>query len=99
MDCADQTQSGINACAGAGFRRADRALKGVYREILGWLASDRRARQLLVTSKNAWFALRDAECAFKASSSEGGSIHPMEVSLCLEEATRAASTRLTSPDG
>jgi uncharacterized protein YecT (DUF1311 family) len=88
MECADQTQFGLDVCANAGFERADRALNDAYREIVRRLASDVRAKQSLIAAETAWIAFRDAECAFQASSSEGGSIHPMEVSLCLEDETR-----------
>ena len=88
MDCADQTQFGLDRCADAAFERADRALNDAYKEILRRLAGDEHARQLLVATQKGWIAFRDAECRFAVSSTENGSIYPMEYSLCLEDETR-----------
>ena len=63
-------------------------MNGAYREILRRLGGDAHAKQLLVAAQKAWIAFRDAECAFAVSSSEGGSIYPMEYSLCLEDQTK-----------
>ncbi len=88
MDCADQTQSGLDQCANAAFEQADRALNDVYRQILRRLGGDEHAKQLLVAAERAWIAFRDAECRFAVSSVEQGSIYPMEYSLCLEDKSK-----------
>jgi uncharacterized protein YecT (DUF1311 family) len=89
MDCADQTQLGLNKCADAEFQRADKALNDSYRAALGRLAGDDYAkqRQLLRVAEQAWVAFRDAECRFAVSSTENGSIYPMENLICLTEET------------
>ncbi|WP_241692637.1 lysozyme inhibitor LprI family protein, partial [Enterobacter cloacae] len=35
----------------------------------------------------AWIALRDADCNFIGSGTEGGSVQPMIISQCLTEKT------------
>jgi uncharacterized protein YecT (DUF1311 family) len=59
-----------------------------YREVLRRLAGDERKKQLLRTAEQAWVAFRDAECKFAVSSTENGSIHPMETLICLADETR-----------
>ena len=87
MDCADQTQLGLNRCADAAFQKADRALNDAYREVLRRLSDDWRKKDLLAASERDWIGFRDAECKFAVSGVEGGSIYPMEYLLCLEKQT------------
>lgn len=96
MDCADQTQMGLDKCANASFQRADRALNEAYREVLRQLDGNERQKQLLAAAETAWIALRDAECRFAVSSTENGSIYPMEYSLCVEGETRQRTKTLQS---
>jgi uncharacterized protein YecT (DUF1311 family) len=88
MDCADQTQLGLDKCANASFQRADHALNNAYREVVRRLGGDEYKKRLLAVAETAWIAVRDAECKFAVSSTEGGSIYPMEYSLCLEGETQ-----------
>jgi uncharacterized protein YecT (DUF1311 family) len=88
MDCADQTQSGLDKCADASFQRADHALNDPYRGVVRRLGGDEHKKRFLAAAETAWIALRDAECNFAVSSTEGGSIYPMEYSLCLEGETQ-----------
>jgi uncharacterized protein YecT (DUF1311 family) len=94
MDCADQTQLGLDKCAEASFQRADHALNDAYREILRRLEGDEHKKRLLAAAETAWIALRDAECKFAVSSTENGSIYPMEYSLCLEGETQKRTKAL-----
>jgi len=88
LDCKDQTQSGLNQCADASYQKADAALNGAYKQILHRLKDDAATTKLLAQAQKAWIAWRDAECTFAASASVGGSIYPMEVSICLEAQTK-----------
>jgi uncharacterized protein YecT (DUF1311 family) len=88
MDCADQTQLGLDKCADASFQRADHALYDAYRGVVRRLGGDEQKKRLLAAAETAWIALRDAECRFAVSSTEGGPIYPMEYSLCLEGETQ-----------
>jgi uncharacterized protein YecT (DUF1311 family) len=94
MDCADQTQFGLDKCADASFQRADRALIDAYREVLRRLDGDEHQKRLLAAAETAWIALRDAECKFAVSSTQNGSIYPMEYPLCLEGETQKRTKAL-----
>jgi uncharacterized protein YecT (DUF1311 family) len=87
MDCADQTQSGLDKCADASFERADHALNDAYCEVLRRLGGDEHKKKLLAAAETAWIALRNAECKFAVSSTENGSIYPVEYLICLEDQT------------
>jgi uncharacterized protein YecT (DUF1311 family) len=92
--CADQTQPGLDACAGVERYRADAELNGVYKQIVARLKDTPAAGKRLVDAENAWIAFRDAECAFSTVSTEGGTIHSMEVTLCDEKLTRDRTRQL-----
>jgi uncharacterized protein YecT (DUF1311 family) len=93
-ECADQSQSGLNACALADYDKADAALNRSYREIVSRLKDDPATVKLLATAEKAWIGYRDAECAFAGSSNLGGTIYPMEVSMCLEAMTKKRTAEL-----
>jgi uncharacterized protein YecT (DUF1311 family) len=93
-ECPDQTQSGLNACADAAYRKADAGLNGAYRDIMRRLKDDAPTTKLLVTAQKAWIGYRDAECAFADSANAGGSIYPMAVSMCLEAMTKKRAAEL-----
>ena len=103
IECADQTQSGLNACAGAAFKRADDALNKAYRVIVGRLKSDAGTTKLLVEAQKAWIGWRDAECRFSSSSVAQGSIYPLIYAQCLEtltiERTRTLNSYLKCEEG
>ena len=94
MDCADQTQLGLDKCADASFQRADRALNDTYREVVRRLGGDDHKKRLLAAAETAWIALRDTECRFAVSSTENGSIYPMEYLVCLEDLTNKRTKNL-----
>lgn len=98
QDCdpADESQAGMNICAAAGFKAEDSRLNKTYREIVGRLADDPDGKKLLVTAQRGWIAFRDAECAFATAGSAGGSIHPMLVSDCLADITKARAAQLAT---
>jgi len=102
-ECADQTQQGLDKCAGMAYAKADAALNSAYKEIIRRLKDDAATTKLLVTAQKAWIAYRDAECAFSSSASAGGTIYPMVVSICLEavttERTKALGAYLKCGDG
>ncbi len=93
-ECADPTQRGLDACAGAARDKADAALNGVYKQIVARLKDDSGKTKKLVEAEKAWIAFRDAECTFANSDTEGGTIHSMEVTLCEEKLTKARTQDL-----
>jgi uncharacterized protein YecT (DUF1311 family) len=83
----DQSQAGMDICAGADFQVADAKLNADYEEIIKRLSDDADARKLLQASQRAWIAFRDAECKFSSSGVEGGSAYPMVYAMCLRGLT------------
>jgi len=93
-DRSDDSQQMMNICADADYQAADAKLNAAYKDLVG--RNDDKTNQLLQTAQRAWFAFRDAECTYSTTDSEGGSIHPMEVSQCLTELTVTRTKQLTS---
>ncbi|WP_224545555.1 lysozyme inhibitor LprI family protein [Mesorhizobium sp. CA16] len=90
----DDSQSMLNICADADCQAADAKLNAAYKNIVS--SNDQASNKLLQTAQRAWIAFRDAECAYSTADSEGGSIHPMEVSQCLTKLTNERIKQLTS---
>lgn len=90
----DDSQQMMNICANADYEAADAKLNAAYKDLVS--GNDEKANKLLQTAQRAWIAFRDAECAYAAADSEGGSIYPMEVSQCLTELTNERTKQLTS---
>jgi uncharacterized protein YecT (DUF1311 family) len=93
-ECEDQTQSGLNACAEAAYRKADAALNNVYKQIVRRLKDDAPTAKLLVMAQKAWIDYRDAECEFSSSGVIGGSLYPMTLAICQEAMTTRRTREL-----
>ena len=87
------TQFDMNQCADKGYQAADQALNDVYRKVVTAQEGDAAK---LKAAQRAWIAFRDSECAFETADSEGGSIQPMEFSMCLTKLTAARTKELNS---
>lgn len=87
-DCGKLTvQMELNACAGANYAAADKALNAVYRRVI-WLQKDSNAKTRFRASERDWIARRDKSCTDEVGpQEEGGSIWAMEMSTCLQERT------------
>jgi len=90
----DDSQSMLTICADTDYQAADARLNAAYKKLVG--GNDQASNKLLQTAQRAWIAFRDAECAYSTADSEGGSIHPMEVSECLTKLTDERIKQLTS---
>ncbi len=90
----DDSQSMMNICADADYQAADAKLNAAYQELVR--RNDEASNKLLQTAQRAWIAFRDAECTYSTADSEGGSIHPMEVSQCLTALTNERIKPLAS---
>ncbi|MGX8011533.1 lysozyme inhibitor LprI family protein [Mesorhizobium sp. ORM8.1] len=90
----DDSQSMMNICADADYQAADAKLNAAYQDLVR--RNDQTSNKLLQTAQRAWIAFRDAECTYSTAGSEGGSIHPMEVSQCLTGLTDERTKQLTS---
>ncbi len=93
--CGDKdTQLAMNECANDAFAEADAALNAVYGQVVSRSRTEPVVRQRLVAAEKTWITFRDGECAFEASLTEGGSIHPFIVARCLESLTRRRTEEL-----
>lgn len=81
----DDSQTMMTLCANQDYAAMDARLNQAYKKLEK--DSDADTMHLLKTAQRAWIAFRDAECAYAAADSEGGSIHPMLVSMCLTKVT------------
>lgn len=88
------TEAEAAACYDRAHKAADHTLNAAYREIERRLGDDADTRKLLVEAERAWIAFRDAECRFSTSAAEGGTIHPMLVSMCQTDMTTARNAEL-----
>ncbi|MEZ6875283.1 lysozyme inhibitor LprI family protein [Enterobacter sp. KBR-315C3_2022] len=79
------TQLELNDCAAQQYQAADKKLNATYQAAYKRAAAPQQA--LLKKAQQAWIALRDADCAFIGSGTEGGSVQPMIVNQCLAEKT------------
>ena len=89
-----QTQIELDYCADRDYQAEDKKLNTLYRTIMS--KYDAKSQTLLKSAEKNWIAYRDSECEFETASSEGGSIQPMEDSICLANKTRARIKELQS---
>ena len=87
QDCPDDSQAGLNQCAGDAYKKADAALNATYKQVMARLKDSEATAKSLVVAQRAWIAYRDSECDFISSGVEGGSARPMIVAQCLEQLT------------
>jgi uncharacterized protein YecT (DUF1311 family) len=94
VDCTKAvTQFDMNQCAQKDFEAADKKLNEAYKRVVAAQEGDTAK---LKAAQRAWISFRDAECTFETAGSEGGSIHPMEYSMCLTKLTNARTKELTT---
>lgn len=79
------TQLEMNTCSAQQYQAADKKLNQTYQAAIKRAAVPQR--DLLKKAQQAWIALRDADCAFIGSGTEGGSVQPMIINQCLAEKT------------
>ena len=93
VDCSKaMTQMDMDFCAGKDYQAADKKLNDVYRKV----SADEEGKDKLKAAQRAWIVFRDAECTFETAASEGGSIQPMEYSMCLTKLTKARTKELSA---
>jgi uncharacterized protein YecT (DUF1311 family) len=91
-DRKDQSQMGMNACAEADAAAADTELNAAYKQLAA--KAEGKEKDALRDAQRAWIVFRDKECDFETIGEEGGSIRPMEISICIAERTKERSTEL-----
>lgn len=89
-NCANPTdQATLNQCAAASFKKSDKKLNEIYKQIETRLKDDPEIKQLLVKAQHAWVGFRDAECSFATAEAAGGSMVPMLVAQCQDGLTQS----------
>ncbi len=92
-DCENASdQATLNRCAERSYRASDARLNETYRALEQRVSPAGLSK--LKAAQRAWLAYRDAQCAFNAAGSEGGSVHPMVLSMCLDTLTKAQTEQL-----
>jgi len=91
---ADESQQGMNRCAGEAYQRADKALNEQWLKVAADYLEDAESKKLLLDGQRAWINYRDAQCELAASDSKGGSIWPLINSSCLADLTRQRTKEL-----
>jgi uncharacterized protein YecT (DUF1311 family) len=87
VHCGDlSVQTEMNQCFAARARRADAALNVSWRKLM---AKAGTAKPAYLSAQRLWIQFRDAECVAEAKLSEGGTLHPTEVSACYADLTEA----------
>ncbi|URO00759.1 lysozyme inhibitor LprI family protein [Leclercia adecarboxylata] len=79
------TQTEMNTCTAQQYQTADKTLNQTYQAAIK--RAEAPQRELLKKAQQAWIALRDADCAFIGSGTEGGFVQPMIVNQCLADKT------------
>jgi len=93
VDCKNAVaQMDLNACADRDFQKADAILNKAYKDATNGM--DAHALELLRKAQRAWIAFRDAECSYETAGDEGGSILPMDYSICLTRLTKQRTQEL-----
>ncbi|MCC8462000.1 MAG: lysozyme inhibitor LprI family protein [Rickettsia endosymbiont of Ecitomorpha arachnoides] len=88
VDCNNaMTQGDMNYCAGEEYKKVDKKLNQIYKEILKHISDEQEKVNLLKKSQNLWIKYRDADCEFRSSGVYGGSVYPMILLMCLTEKT------------
>jgi uncharacterized protein YecT (DUF1311 family) len=89
-NCANaEDQATMNECAHASFKKSDKKLNELYRQIEARLKDDADNKKLLVQAQRDWDKFRDAECSFQTAGSAGGSVVPMLISMCMDGLTQS----------
>jgi uncharacterized protein YecT (DUF1311 family) len=86
---AARDQPALNECADAAFKKSDKKLNELYKQIETRLNDDADTKNLLVQAQRDWIKFRDAECSFQTAEAVGGSMMPMLTAQCAESLTQS----------
>ena len=85
-DCGSaSSQTDMNICADNQLKAADKKLNDTYGIVMKRVPEANKG--LLKSAQQKWIALRDADCEFVASGTEGGSVQPMIRLQCQTDKT------------
>ena len=93
-DCANGSQMDLNICAGQSYQVADKALNDTYQLLLTKI--DASQQEKLREAQRLWISFRDKECTFETSATEGGSIHSMMYTNCIQHLTEDRTKQLSA---
>ena len=65
----------MQACLQRRYKEADKALNGIYKQLMAKLEPARQEK--LRAAQRAWILFRDASAEFEAGEAEGGSMYPL----------------------
>jgi uncharacterized protein YecT (DUF1311 family) len=77
-------QLALNECADVAFKKSDKKLNELYKQIETRLKDDADTKKLLIQAQRDWVKFRDAECSFQTAEAAGGSMMPMLVAQCMD---------------
>jgi uncharacterized protein YecT (DUF1311 family) len=94
-----QTQLAMNTCWAAAANTSDHQVSVAYAHLLAKTTGS--PRTLAIAAQNAWKTYRDTECKSAGATYAGGSIQPMEISICRDRLNRArvADLKADEPQG
>ncbi len=88
------TQLESNECYNSQYQKDDQMLNETYKKVLSLATPEQQ--DLLRQAQLAWIKVRDADCKFVSSGSEGGTVAPMIHSICLSDRTKERTAFLES---
>jgi uncharacterized protein YecT (DUF1311 family) len=96
-NCDDaKDQATMNECFDAAFKKSDKKLNELYKQIETRLKDDADTKKLLIQAQRDWVKFRDAECSFQTAGAAGGSVVPALVAMCMDGLTQ---TRIKDFEG
>lgn len=92
-NCQDpETQSEMNQCSALELERADRQINATYADLRARLSPERR--ELLKQAQLSWIRFKEQKCDLESLHSEGGSIQPLLINMCLVKMTQERNEEL-----
>jgi uncharacterized protein YecT (DUF1311 family) len=93
------TQLALNTCWAGVANTSDHQVSVAYAHLLAGSAGSQRA--LVTAAQNAWKSYHDAECEAASATYAGGSMQPMQISICRDRLNRArlADLKADEPQG
>lgn len=89
-ECANaKDQATMNECFDVSFRKTDKKLNELYKQIETRLKDDANTKKLLVQAQRDWNKFRDAECGFQTAGAAEGSMMPMLIAQCMDGLTQS----------
>ncbi|VVD97545.1 hypothetical protein PAQ31011_01966 [Pandoraea aquatica] len=82
----------MNKCAMDAYKVSDKKLNQAFQTLNNKLSP--QGKTALQKSQRAWIAWRDAQCTLETMGSEGGTIHALVFTSCIDELTKEQTKRL-----